>query len=62
VGPRIGHKVDLKLIKIAIQSAVKSDGCRQRRYGLSDYPINIGISELFNLQVVMEDVVNCLTV
>lgn len=59
---RIRHQVGLELVKIDVQSTLESEGGSQRRGDLGNQSVQVEVRRLFNVQVLLANVVNSLVV
>lgn len=62
MNPRVWHEVGLKLCQIHVQSAVESQGRRDRRHDLPDQAVEIRVSGSLDVQIPPANVVDGLVV
>jgi len=58
VNTREGDQICLEFVQINVQGTVKPEGCCDRRYDLSDEPVQVGETWRCNVQVLFADIVN----
>ena len=58
----VGHQVGLELGKINVQGTIKSQGCSDGGYNLTDQTVEVGVGRALNVQITTADVIDSLIV